>query len=63
MQYLKGSSTPVLYIGRTVLKGYPYPFICVIHVATNLPVSIKQYLDRSLKAVKFFNSTHISKRL
>ena len=22
MQHLKGSGTPVLYIGRTVLKGY-----------------------------------------
>jgi len=24
MQHLEGSGTPVLYIGRTVLKGYTY---------------------------------------
>jgi hypothetical protein len=27
MQYLEGSGTPVLYIGRTVLKGYRRPKI------------------------------------
>ena len=36
MQHLEGSGTPVLYIGRTVLKGYSAPIIKLTAVGTIL---------------------------
>ena len=33
MQHLEGSGTPVLYIGRTVLKGYSKDYAC--HILMN----------------------------
>jgi hypothetical protein len=34
MQHLEGSGTPVLYVGRTVLKGY-VPYAATIPIVTN----------------------------
>jgi hypothetical protein len=33
MQHVEGSGTPVLYIGRTVLKGYRFTGHAVAHLA------------------------------
>jgi len=36
MQHLEGSGTPVLYIGRTVLKGPGFPqFMCILTVVAD----------------------------
>ena len=50
MQHLEGSGTPVLYIGRTVLKGY------IIKYAATLP----NYPRRCILN-DFFNKSNFSK--
>ena len=42
MQHLEGSGTPVLYIGRTVLKGYNWNPQCLYRLVFSLFTFLQQ---------------------
>ena len=72
MQHLEGSGTPVLYIGRTVLKGQNTQYLYLLkklykmqHLeGSGTPVLYEGYSNENLKsAIKIRNTAQLSCKL
>ena len=61
MQHLEGSGTPVLYIGRTILKGSARPYNCSCNDCTSRNPTIHQSIV-TIRNISFLSSSgsHIS---
>jgi hypothetical protein len=54
MQHLEGSDTPVLYIGRTVLKGQSVLVLVCLMIYDVLLVNILNYISMSMSRSALF---------